>query len=88
VPEQQRAEVLAALESVDLVVLFDDDTPIELIKAIRPMVLCKGADYSEETVVGASEVKSWGGEVRLIDLVEGASSTSLIARANAGKKPN
>ncbi|MGC4065896.1 MAG: D-glycero-beta-D-manno-heptose-7-phosphate kinase [Polyangiaceae bacterium] len=88
VSENNRAEVLAALESVDVVVLFGEDTPLELIKELRPNVLCKGADYSEDTVVGAKEVKSWGGEVALIDLVDGASSTKLIARASTGKSQN
>jgi D-beta-D-heptose 7-phosphate kinase/D-beta-D-heptose 1-phosphate adenosyltransferase len=88
VSENHRAEVLAALESVDIVVLFGEDTPLELINELRPNVLCKGADYSEETVVGAKEVRSWGGEIALIDLVDGASSTKLIARAATGKTQN
>lgn len=85
VPEEQRAEVLAALESVDMVVLFDEDTPLDLINELRPQILCKGADYSEQTVVGAELVRSWGGDVRLIELVDGASSTGLIARAKTEK---
>ncbi|MBJ7328688.1 MAG: D-glycero-beta-D-manno-heptose 1-phosphate adenylyltransferase [Solirubrobacteraceae bacterium] len=77
--EVARAEVIGALRSVDLVVLFDGDTPMELIEQLRPDVLVKGADYTIETVVGADLVQSWGGEIALIDLVPGQSSTSLIA---------
>lgn len=78
VNEADRARVLAALESVDAVILFDDDTPLNLIKTIRPDVLAKGSDYSEEQVVGAKEVRTWGGQVALIDLVAGRSTTALI----------
>ncbi len=77
--EVARAEVIGALRSVDLVVLFGEDTPLELIESLRPDVLIKGADYTVETVVGADLVQSWGGEVALIDLVPGQSSTRLIA---------
>lgn len=77
--EVARAEVIGALRSVDLVVLFSEDTPLELIESLRPDVLIKGADYTVETVVGADLVQSWGGEVALIDLVPGQSSTRLIA---------
>lgn len=76
--EVDRARVLAALASVDAVVLFDEETPIDLIKALQPNVLAKGADYTEDRVVGAKEVRSWGGEVMLIPLVDGKSTTSII----------
>ncbi len=72
--------MLAGLGSVDLVLPFDEDTPIKLIEAARPDVLVKGADYTEEEVVGASQVRSWGGEVRLAPIVEGFSTTAAIAR--------
>jgi D-beta-D-heptose 7-phosphate kinase/D-beta-D-heptose 1-phosphate adenosyltransferase len=72
--------VLAGLASVDLVVPFDEDTPIALIEAARPDVLIKGADYAEDEVVGGDRVKSWGGEVRLAAIVEGFSTTAAIAR--------
>lgn len=78
VNEADRARVLAALESVDAVILFDDDTPLHLIKTIQPDVLAKGSDYSEDQVVGAKEVRAWGGQVALIDLVAGRSTTALI----------
>lgn len=79
--ELARSEVIGALRSVDLVVLFDEDTPLRLIEELRPDVLIKGADYTVETVVGADLVQTWGGEVALIDLVEGQSSSRLIARS-------
>ncbi len=83
---ESRALVLASLASVDLVAPFDEDTPIDLILAARPDVLVKGADYSEDEVVGGTDVKSWGGEVRLADLVEGYSTSEAIARMTAGAK--
>ena len=77
---ESRALVLAGLAPVDLVAPFAEDTPIALIKAIRPQVLIKGADYTVQTVVGAAEVQSWGGEVKLAEIVEGYSTTAAIAR--------
>ncbi|THD81020.1 MAG: D-glycero-beta-D-manno-heptose 1-phosphate adenylyltransferase [Phenylobacterium sp.] len=77
---ESRALVLAGLGSVDLVVPFDEATPLTLIEAARPDVLVKGADYSEEEVVGGKEVRSWGGEVRLAAIVEGYSTTAAIAK--------
>jgi D-beta-D-heptose 7-phosphate kinase/D-beta-D-heptose 1-phosphate adenosyltransferase len=77
---ESRAIVLAGLGSVDLVAPFEDDTPIKLIEAARPDVLIKGADYTEDAVVGGAFVKSYGGEVRLADIVEGQSTTAAIAR--------
>jgi D-beta-D-heptose 7-phosphate kinase/D-beta-D-heptose 1-phosphate adenosyltransferase len=82
---ESRALVLGGLAPVDLVAPFAEATPIELIKAIRPDVLIKGADYTVQTVVGAAEVQSWGGQVKLADLVEGYSTTAAIARM-AGPK--
>jgi len=83
VNEQDRARVLAALESVDAVILFDEDTPLHLIKTIKPNIIAKGSDYSESQVVGGKEVKSWGGEIALIDLVEGRSTSNIIKKLNA-----
>jgi D-beta-D-heptose 7-phosphate kinase/D-beta-D-heptose 1-phosphate adenosyltransferase len=77
---ESRALVLAGLIHVDQVAPFAEATPIELIKAIRPDVLIKGADYTVQTVVGAADVQSWGGQVRLADIVEGYSTTAAIAR--------
>jgi D-beta-D-heptose 7-phosphate kinase/D-beta-D-heptose 1-phosphate adenosyltransferase len=76
--EAERAYVLAALEMVDCVVLFEDDTPIGLVNALRPDVLVKGGDYSEATIVGAPEVRSWGGNVRVIPLTPGQSTTNIV----------
>ena len=84
--QDSRALVLAGLSSVDLLAVFDEETPMELIKAARPDVLIKGADYSVATVVGADFVQSYGGQVRLADIVEGFSTTAAIARM-AGTKP-
>jgi len=82
---ESRALVLAGLGSVDLVVPFDEDTPVKLIEAARPDVLVKGADYTEAEVVGGDLVRGWGGEVRLAALVEGFSTTAAIARMAGGK---
>lgn len=73
-----RARVLAALAAVDAVVLFDQDTPLALIEAIRPDVLAKGADYREEEVVGAREVRAWGGQVVLVPLVPQRSTSAIL----------
>jgi D-beta-D-heptose 7-phosphate kinase/D-beta-D-heptose 1-phosphate adenosyltransferase len=86
VGEHERARILAALSAVDAVIVFNESTPLTLIEAIRPDVLVKGGDYREEAVVGAREVRFWGGRVELIPLVEGISTTQLIARA--GTKPS
>lgn len=80
--QDDRARVLAALASVDAVVMFDQDTPLSLIERLRPDVLAKGADYSEAQVVGTREVKSWGGRVVLVPLVEDQSTTGIIERLN------
>lgn len=77
---ESRALVLAGLASVDLVAPFDEDTPLDLIRAARPDVLVKGADYAESEVVGGDLVRGWGGEVRLAPLVEGYSTTAAILR--------
>jgi D-beta-D-heptose 7-phosphate kinase/D-beta-D-heptose 1-phosphate adenosyltransferase len=78
--EQQRALVLAALASVDAVVMFDEGTPLALINAIRPDVIVKGGDYTENRVVGADEVKSWGGKVAIVPLVGGLSTSEVLRR--------
>src|SRR5215475_3395115 len=79
--ERARAEVLAALEAVNLVVLFEEDTPIRLITEIKPSVLVKGGDYTRETVVGHEIVEANGGTVMLVDILQGHSTTSLVNRA-------
>jgi D-beta-D-heptose 7-phosphate kinase/D-beta-D-heptose 1-phosphate adenosyltransferase len=78
--QNDRARVLGALGSVGAVVFFDQDTPLELIRAVKPDVLVKGADYTKSTVVGAEFVESYGGTVRLVDLLEGKSTSATIAR--------
>ena len=80
VGERERARVLAALAAVDAVVVFGEPTPLEVIVATRPDVIVKGGDYEVETVVGASEVQTWGGQVKIVPLVEGFSTTRLIAK--------
>jgi len=79
-PEAARAAVLASLASVDLVCIFDEDTPETLLQAIRPDLLVKGADYAIEEVVGADLVQSWGGRILLADLLPGHSTTATVAR--------
>lgn len=78
--ETARATVMASLTPVDLAVLFDEDTPYELIQALRPDVLVKGADYSVDQVVGADLVQGWGGTVLLVELQQGHSTTGTIKR--------
>lgn len=78
--ESDRAYVLAALEMVDAVVLFEQDTPLELIRRIEPDVLVKGGDYTEETVVGASEVRARGGSVVIVPLTPGQSTTAIVRK--------
>ncbi|MFC1508392.1 D-glycero-beta-D-manno-heptose 1-phosphate adenylyltransferase [Candidatus Omnitrophota bacterium] len=80
IPEQERSHMLAALECVDYVILFDEDTPLNLIKDIQPDILVKGADYTKEEVVGHEVVESYGGSVVLFPLVENMSTSSLINR--------
>jgi len=76
----ERCYVLAAMEAVDCVVVFDEDTPLALINALRPDVLVKGGDYDEASIVGASEVRGWGGEVVIIPITPGHSTTATIER--------
>lgn len=83
VPEQARCRVLAGLAAVDCVVLFDQDTPLELITALIPDVLVKGADYSRERIVGADFVEQHGGRVVRVPVVTGFSSTAIVERLRA-----
>jgi rfaE bifunctional protein nucleotidyltransferase chain/domain len=78
--EADRAMVLAALEMVDAVTVFEEDTPLELIRHLRPDVLAKGGDYSADTVVGGDDVRAWGGRVVIVPLTPGQSTTSIIER--------
>ena len=86
-PLEDRLLVLSELASVSYVVPFAADTPLELIEAIRPAVLVKGADYTRDTVVGADAVEAAGGRVELVPLVEGRSTTAILARSTAPCDP-
>ncbi|MEI6399500.1 MAG: D-glycero-beta-D-manno-heptose 1-phosphate adenylyltransferase, partial [Pseudomonadota bacterium] len=79
--EDDRARILAALAAVDYITVFGEETPLELINLLKPHVLVKGGDYKADSIVGAKEVKSWGGRVEIIQLVEGRSTTSLVTKA-------
>lgn len=90
VPEHARAAVLAALQCVDMVVFFDDDTPESLIKYLTPDILTKGADYAIHQIVGADHVLAKGGRVETLPLIDGYSTTAIIEKirhlyANGGK---
>ena len=78
--EAERAYVLAAFAAVDAVVVFAEDTPIEAVRALKPDVIVKGGDYDESTIVGAAEVRARGGEVVVIPLTPGQSTTGIIAK--------
>jgi rfaE bifunctional protein nucleotidyltransferase chain/domain len=85
VPGRQRAEVLAALECVDWVVLFGEATPLSLIRAVRPDVLAKGGDWRLEAIVGREEVEGWGGRVERLRVVPGVRTTALVERVARGR---
>ena len=78
--ENSRATLVASLEVVDAVIMFGEETPLELIKQIKPDVLVKGGDYKPEDVVGKAEMESWGGKVVIVPFLEGFSTTSLIEK--------
>lgn len=83
IPQDERARVLAALASVDAIVLFDEETPLEMIKQLRPDVLVKGSEYAIDDIVGAREVMSWGGRVEPIPMIEGRSTTNILKAVSA-----
>ena len=87
VGERERARVMAALAAVDAVVLFDEDTPLELIRALKPNVLVKGGDYTVETVVGHEDVIANGGRVQIVPTVEGFSTTNIVKKLTAHAAP-
>ena len=80
VSEEERAEVIAALEFIDFVTIFPELTPLELINYLKPDILIKGGDWPEEKVVGREEVKKWGGRVAIIPEVEGKSTTNIVEK--------
>jgi len=84
VPEAERAETLLALEPVDRVVVYDEPTPIEVVKALLPDVLVKGADWAEDAIVGREEVEAAGGRVVRVPMVRGRSTTSMLERIRHG----
>jgi D-beta-D-heptose 7-phosphate kinase/D-beta-D-heptose 1-phosphate adenosyltransferase len=83
--QDDRACVLAALEAVDVVVLFEEDTPLELIRELRPDVLVKGGDYTVETVVGSDVVLARGGDVMIVPLTPSRSTSAIVSRLQAGE---
>jgi D-beta-D-heptose 7-phosphate kinase/D-beta-D-heptose 1-phosphate adenosyltransferase len=87
VGERERARVMAALAAVDAVVLFDEDTPLELIRTLKPNVLVKGGDYVVETVVGHEDVIAAGGRVQIIPTVEGFSTTNIVKKLTGQTAP-
>ena len=80
VPEAERAEIMAALESIDFVTIFPELTPRELINYLKPDIIIKGGDWQEDKVVGGGDVKKWGGRVILIPFVEGKSTTNIVEK--------
>ena len=78
--EKERAEILAALEFIDFVTIFEELTPLELINYLKPDILIKGGDWPEEKVVGREEIKEWGGRVAIIPEVEGKSTTNIVEK--------
>ncbi|HPD56198.1 MAG TPA: D-glycero-beta-D-manno-heptose 1-phosphate adenylyltransferase [Smithellaceae bacterium] len=78
VPQEERAEIIAALEFIDFVTIFDEQTPLELIKILKPDVLIKGGDWAEDKVVGREEIKKWGGKLTLIPEIIGKSTTNIV----------
>jgi rfaE bifunctional protein nucleotidyltransferase chain/domain len=80
VPEEERAEILAALEFIDFVTIFGEITPLELINYLKPDILIKGGDWPEDKVVGRDDVKKWGGRVIIIPEVEGKSTTNIVEK--------
>ena len=78
-PEAERAALIAALRPVSAVTMFAEATPLDCILAVRPDVLVKGSEYAEDDIVGAPEVKSWGGRVARVPMVEGRSTSQIIA---------
>ena len=83
-PEKSRARLMAALECVEAVVIFEEDTPLKLITAVLPDILVKGGDYTIEEIVGHEVVLENGGEVKALQFVEGASTTSIISKIKEG----
>jgi rfaE bifunctional protein nucleotidyltransferase chain/domain len=86
--EGERAEILAALEFIDFVTIFEETTPLELIIDLKPDVLIKGGDWPEEKVVGREEIKKWGGRVAIIPEIPGKSTTNIVEKIKIMYCPN
>jgi D-beta-D-heptose 7-phosphate kinase/D-beta-D-heptose 1-phosphate adenosyltransferase len=86
-PEAERAEVLDALACVDAVVVFDEETPAEIIRAIQPDILVKGADWAPDKIVGRDTVEARGGQVILMPVEDGWSTTSIVTKINQPRTP-
>jgi len=80
VPQAERADIMASLESVDFVILFDEATPLELIEYLKPHTIVKGGDWAEKDIVGGQAVRKWGGTVAVIPEIKGASTTNIIEK--------
>jgi D-beta-D-heptose 7-phosphate kinase/D-beta-D-heptose 1-phosphate adenosyltransferase len=80
VPEEERAEVLAAIECIDFITIFQESTPLELINLLKPDFLIKGGDWPEDKVVGRDEIKKWGGRVIIIPEIKGKSTTNIVEK--------
>ena len=85
-PQIERVKILGAFDAVDYVIVFEEDTPLNTIMALRPDILVKGADYTLNQIVGKDEVEGWGGQVRTIELVAGVSSSEIIKRIVQSQK--
>ena len=83
--QNDRALVLAGLTAVDCVSVFDEETPLNLIKKVRPHILVKGADWKVSSIAGAREVKNWGGKVKLIPLLKGRSTSGILKKIKSKK---
>lgn len=80
IPEKERAEILSAMDSVDAVIIFEDDTPLSILLLIKPDVLVKGGDWEKRGIVGKKEVQSWGGKVLVFPTISGYSTTVFIKK--------
>lgn len=78
--EQDRAAILNAMKMIDMVVIFDEDTPLELICELKPNVLVKGGDYDSQSIVGTKEVEGWGGSVKIIPFIKGYGTSKLVEK--------
>lgn len=88
VPEEERAELIAAMESVDYVTIFDQEDPLEIISAVKPDILVKGGDWSIETIVGRELVESYGGTVMTLPMVPGISTSEIIEKIVSHTSPH